>query len=225
MIDRRRKTRPWLALLAALLLALGPGTAVHGEDGLAGEALVKALRAGGFNIYFRHAATDWSQSDHIRQAGDWTSCDPARVRQLSEGGRRDARTVGEAMRALRIPVGKVLASPYCRTMETARLMGLGDVQPSTDIMNLRSASYFGGRDAVVRTARARLSEPPEAGTNTVLVAHGNVAREATPVYPSEGEGVVFRPSPSGGFDFVGRLEPAQWARLARDMAGGGSTPR
>lgn len=205
--------------MALLLIVTSAGAAAQAGS-LGGLALVEALRAGGFNIYFRHAATDWSQSDHIEKAGDWTSCDPARVRQLSDDGRRATRAAGEAMRALGIPVGKVLASPYCRTMETARLLGLGEVEASTDIMNLRSAHYFGGREAVVGTARARLSRAPAPGTNTVLVAHGNVAREATPVYPSEGEGVVFRPLGADGFEFVGRLEPAEWERLAREAAGG-----
>jgi hypothetical protein len=61
--------------------------------------------------------------------------------------------------------------------------------------------------------------PPPQGTNIVLVAHGNVAREATDVYPEEGEGVVFRPDGSGGFVFVGRLVPDQWVRLAEALAG------
>ena len=30
---------------------------------LEGRTLMEALRKGGYNIYFRHAATDWSQND------------------------------------------------------------------------------------------------------------------------------------------------------------------
>jgi phosphohistidine phosphatase SixA len=178
-----------------------------------GAALLEALQAGGHNIYVRHAATDWSQQDRIERAGDWTSCDPDRVRQLSDRGRATATAVGEAIRALDIPVGEVLASPYCRTMETARLMDLGEVQPSTDVMNLRSAAYFGGRAAVIASAQALLSSPPPDGTNRVIVAHGNVARNATPVYPGEAEAVLFRPDGNGGFDVIARIEPSQWRDL------------
>ena len=177
-------------------------------------ALVAALRGGGYNVYFRHVATDWSQSDRVDRRDDWLDCDPARMRQLSAAGRDDARGIGEAMRKLEIPVGEVLASPYCRTMETARLMDVGEVQASTDVMNLRSASYFGGRAAIVASAQRLLSTPPAPGTNRVIVAHGNVAREATPVYPGEGEGVVFEPDGNGGFRLVGRLTPAAWRRVA-----------
>ncbi len=193
--------------IAGLLLLFAGAVAA------ADDALLDALRAGGNNIYFRHVATDWSQSDRVQQADDWLSCDAARMRQLSAEGRADARRIGDALRRLAIPVGEILASPYCRTMETARLMEVGPVRPSTDVMNLRSASYFGGRGAIVARARRLLASPPPAGSNRIIVAHGNVARNATPVYPAEGEGVVFRPDGAGGFDLVGRVAPDAWARL------------
>lgn len=119
------------------------------------------------------------------------------------------------MRILNIPVSEVLASPYCRTMETARQLDLGDVQPSDDVINLRVAEYFGGREAVIATARELLSRRPAAGSNRVIVAHGNVAREATPVYPGEGEMVVFKPDGKGQFTFIGRITPDQWAELSQ----------
>ncbi len=200
-------------LLIAALSVAGAGMAAP-PSGLQGEALLQALRSGGYSIYFRHAATDWSLQDQVSQAGDWESCDPTRMRQLSDEGRRAAKAIGEAMRAQNIPVGQVLASPYCRTVETARLLGLGDVQPTTDVVNLRVAAYFGGRDAIIATAQRLLSVPPKAGRNTVIVAHGNVAREATPVYPGEGEGVVFKGDGDGGFEYVGRIAADQWRTSA-----------
>lgn len=180
--------------------------------------LLAALRGGGYNLYFRHVATDWSLSDRVDAVDDWLSCDPARMRQLSDAGRADARRIGDAMRALKIPVGEVLASPYCRTMETARLMRVGPVRASTDVMNLRAARFFGDRGAIVASAQRLLATPPPTRSNRVIVAHGNVAREATPAYPGEGEGLVLKPSADGGFSLVGRVTPAEWAELARRYA-------
>lgn len=201
-------------ILGVLLALVTGATLAAAPPQLDDTALVAALRSGGYNIYFRHVATDWSQSDRVDKRDDWLDCDATRMRQLSAAGRDDARAIGSAMRKLAVPVGEVLASPYCRTMETARLMDVGEVQPSTDVMNLRSASYFGGRAAIVATAQRLLSTLPPDGTNRVIVAHGNVAREATPVYPGEGEGVVFEPDGKDGFRLVGRLTPADWQRLA-----------
>ena len=202
-----------LALGAALLLA-APLPGVFADPAqLDDAALLAALHRGGMNIYFRHAATDWSQSDDLREREDWLSCDAARMRQLSAAGRADSAAIGGAMRALEIPVSEVVASPYCRTMETARLLQLGPVVPSTAVMNLRAARFFGGRGAIVGTARELLATPPPGGGNRVIVAHGNVAREATPVYPGEGEGVVFEPDGEGGFELRARVDAARWRRL------------
>lgn len=202
----------------AVLLLWGGGAWAADAGVLEGAELVAALRGGGFNIYFRHGQTDWSQYDQVKRAGDWTSCSPARIRQLSSEGREVVRKVGEAMRTLGVPVGRVLASPYCRTVETARLLGVGPVTTTVAVMNLRVAEYFGGRAGIVKTARALLATSPAAGTNTVIVAHGNVAREATPVYPGEAEGVVFRPDGLGGFSLIARITPAAWTNLAEAVA-------
>lgn len=121
------------------------------------------------------------------------------------------------MRSLGIPVSEILASPYCRTMETARQMGLGDVTASTEVINLRVAEYFGGREAVIATARKLLARRPVAGSNRVIVAHGNVAQAATPVYPGEGEMAIFEPDDEGNFTFVGRMTPGQWVRLSQEQ--------
>ena len=202
-----------LGLVLAPVWSANASEAVTGDNVVVGPELLEQLQKGGFNIYFRHAQTDWSQMDHVSARGDWVSCDPSDIRQLSEQGRETARRVGESMRALEIPVGKVLASPYCRTVETAELMGLGRVETTDDVINMRVADFFSGRQAIIDTARQLLASPPFSGTNTVIVAHGNVARDATPVYPGEAEGVIFRPDGKGNFEFVARLLPAQWQQL------------
>jgi phosphohistidine phosphatase SixA len=204
--------------ITGVLLCFAPfstSTAQVLED----RALVDALRAGGYSIYFRHQATDWSQDDHVRKHGDWLSCDGSKIRQLSDTGREAARRTGAAMRRLGVAVSRVIASPYCRTMETASLLGFGQPEPSSSVMNMRVAHFFGGEAAIVKTAQALLASPVEKGANVVIVAHGNVARLATPVYPSEGEAAIFRADGSGSFDFIGRLTAAKWIELANNEQG------
>lgn len=188
---------------------------------LAGEPLVQALRSGGYTIYFRHAATEWSQDDHIRQVGDWTSCDPNAMRQLSDAGRATARRIGEAIRALNFRVAKVLSSEYCRTAETARLLDVGDVETTRDIMNLRAAAYFGGSEAVIRRAQRVLTEPVPPGTNVIIVGHGNLMQAATGTYVDEaGSGIyVVRPESEKQFALVARLSAEDWVQLAARFAG------
>ena len=203
-----------------ILLSLLPVAAVSAEfrDALSGPDLVQALRRGGFNIYFRHVATDWSQSDRVNRKGDWTSCDPEKMRQLSPQGRATAEEIGGAIRRLDIPVSRVFSSQYCRTRQTAKLLGLGPVSPTPDIMNLRAADFVGGRDAVVKRARRILSLPPKAGTNTVFVAHGNLMRAVLSAYTGEAGAVVFAPQGSESFRIVAVLDPDDWQRLARNFS-------
>lgn len=211
-ISRSRLISAIITLLA--IFSMIDSRALAGSTSLpTAEALIELLRDGGYSLYFRHEATDWSQSDDIRKVGDWLSCDGGRIRQLSRFGRKRATATGQAIQSLGIPIGKVLASPYCRTLETARLMNLGPVESTTDVINLRVAEYFGGQDAVVETAKALLASTPDAETNILIVSHGNVAREATPVYPEEGEGIVFQADGKGGFRLIGRLTAEDWKRI------------
>ena len=209
------QNRSCLLFLSLLVWLLVWPPSVHAGQNLSDQALIEALQQGGYTIYFRHEATDWSQQDTVRQKADLLSCDGTRMRQLSEPGRQRAFRTGQAMRSLNIPVSEVLASPYCRTMETARQLGLGDVRASSDVMNLRAADYFGGREAVIATARKLLARRPQPGSNRVIVAHGNVAQAATPVYPDEGEAVIFKPDGKGSFVFVGRISPDRWVQLGQ----------
>jgi len=187
------------------------------NTGLQGQALVDALRKGGYKIYFRHAATDWTQHDQVSKAGDWSSCDPGEMRQLSETGRQTAAAIGDALRRLEIPIGQVLASPYCRTIETARLMNVGPVETTADIMNMRVAQYFGGSSAIAERTRRRLSMLPRGAVNTILVAHGNVLVTATGVYPQEAEAIVFQPQANDTYAFMARISPREWTRLAAEF--------
>ncbi|MGD8429625.1 MAG: histidine phosphatase family protein [Ectothiorhodospiraceae bacterium] len=197
------------ALLIVVCLLLPSSATANTEP----QQLVDSLRAGGYVLYFRHAQTDWSQSDRVAGEGSWTSCDPARMRQLSDEGRATARHVGAAIRRLGIPVHRVYASEYCRSLQTAELLDVGPVIATRDILNARAAEFVGGREMLARTARKRLSTPAPSGTNTVLVAHGNVFLLVAGMRPPEAGSVVVKPLGNGEFKIVGVLTADDWSRL------------
>ena len=132
------------------------------------------------------------------------------MRQLSEEGRRTAAEIGDAFRKLKIPVGKIYSTEYCRTKETAELFGLGRVETSRLIMNMLAADFFGGSQAVIDRARKVFAQKPKPGTNTILVAHGNLVRDATGAYPGEAGAVVFRPDENGSFKIVAEVPAEVW---------------
>jgi hypothetical protein len=162
------------------------------------------LRAGGVTLYFRHVATDFSQNDERYVEGD---C--ATQRNLTDAGRDDARRIGAEIRRLRIPIGDVLASPYCRTVETATLI-FGRAA--------RAPEARGGPavDDADRYAELRklLATPPARGTVRVVSSHGNPFRAITQsAYLQEGEAAVVAPGPGNGFTVVGRIAKDAWRTL------------
>ncbi len=199
---------------AAAMAALACALPVAGErlsspdpaHALEGAALVTALRAGGYTLYFRHTATDFSQSDAAMKGYD--EC--ATQRNLSEAGRAQAREIGEAIRALELPVGEVIASPFCRTMETGRLM-FGRAEPSAVVRG-----YEGTNAANADYSRlvALLAAPPKAGTLRMVTSHGNPFRAiAGPPHLQEGEAAVLKPA-GGDFVVVARIRREDWPSLA-----------
>jgi virginiamycin B lyase len=175
------------------------------------SSFVRTLRAGGNVIAFRHAITDQSHQDEATFRYD--QC--ARQRNLSAAGRAQARAIGRALRRLQVPIGRVLASPYCRTRETARL-AFGRVTATPDLLstiNVRQGEDAGTLDERFRALARRA---PAAGTNTVLVSHGIAIDAATGVNLDEGDAAVFRRDGSRrGFRLVRTMTAAAWAALAR----------
>lgn len=175
------------------------------------QALAGQLAKGGYVFYFRHAATRHDQEDHQPAA----LADCASQRNLSEAGKDQATAIGAAFRELKIPVGRVIASPYCRCVDTARLaFSRFDV---SDDLHFAIGLDKGQRQAKGEALRHLLAQPPAAGTNTVLVAHTANLEEATGIWPKpEGAAVLFRPDGQGGFRAIGRIPPELWVHaLAR----------
>ncbi|GAB5467179.1 MAG: hypothetical protein Kilf2KO_02090 [Rhodospirillales bacterium] len=77
-------------------------------------------------LILRHAQTTPGTGDPANfRLGD---CETQR--NLSAGGKAQAQALGEALRARGVTVTRVLASPWCRTRETAELLAVGPVEES-----------------------------------------------------------------------------------------------
>jgi phosphohistidine phosphatase SixA len=200
--------------ITAVLLGLVAGAGAAERSSLPARGaeiargdLAKALRRGGFTLYFRHSATDFSQSD--RDDDELADC--SRQRNLTEAGRRDARAVGEAMRRLELPLGEVLASPFCRTLETARLLA-GRASASRDVRGHMTATGAADYSALEKI----LATPPAPGTLRIVAGHGNpFIAIAGPPRLDEGEAAVIRGDGSR-WKIVARIKVSDWDSLRVD---------
>jgi broad specificity phosphatase PhoE len=163
----------------------------------ADEALWKLLAGGGQVVLIRHAIT----TPGVGDPPGFRLEDCATQRNLTDTGRAHARRVGDAFRARRIPIERVLSSPWCRCVETARL-AFGGSEPWTPLSNL-----FGrpeNRADQVRQMQARASQVPGPG-NLVLVSHGSTIAALTGINPDTAELVVVTPQGEGRFTVAGRI--------------------
>jgi virginiamycin B lyase len=174
-----------------------------------GSRLIESLRSGGHVIYFRHAATDPVPDD--ADPVDFSDC--GTQRNLSVEGRRQSTIIGRAIGRLDIPIGGVLASPFCRTRETARL-AFGRATVAQGLENLETAEDDAERRQRIDALRRLLSASPDEGVNTVLVAHGFNITGAADISLAEGEAAVFEPRGEEGFRLVARLTPDRWMGIA-----------
>lgn len=164
---------------------------------LEGQALMLALQKGGFVLYLRHSETgpgpdDCSQSN------------------LTERGREQAKAIGDALRALKIPIGQVISSEMCRALETAKLVSVGMVTINEDLHRMPKRP-----DHKFHEGRAKLiAAAPAAGTNTLLVGHmqyGNGQDQR--LFMQLGEIIVFRPQSGGSPDVVAHVRSEDWTKL------------
>jgi broad specificity phosphatase PhoE len=180
-----------VAAVLGVVVAAAPGLAP------ASEPLWDLLRRGGQVVLIRHAITTPGVGDPpgMRLAECSTQ------RNLTDQGRRDARGLGEAFRARDVPVERVLSSPWCRCLETARL-AFGTAEPWAALGNLFDRSEH--REPQVREMRAVVGAR-RTGGNLILVSHGSTISALTGVAPGTAEMVVVTPQSDGRFTVAGRL--------------------
>ena len=126
--------------------------------------------------------------------------DCATQRNLDELGRAQARAVGEAFRQHAVQVDKILSSPLCRCLETARLMALGPVE---SVLAVASSDRSPEGLPALKQMVANWRGP---GT-LVLVTHAFTVKSLVGIMPEQAETVVVRPrsGDQAGVDLVGRV--------------------
>ena len=165
---------------------------------LADDALWDVLRGGGRVILMRHAIT----TPGVGDPAGFTLEDCATQRNLTSEGRAHARRVGAAFLARGITLARVLSSPWCRCLETARLAFGTPGEVSTALSNL-----FGrpeAHDAQVRELRPLLGAR-RTGGNVMMVTHGSTIQAVTGINPATAEMVIVTPQGGERFAVAGRL--------------------
>lgn len=126
-------------------------------------------------------------------------------RNLSAKGRADAQAVGQKIRAESVAVAKLLSSPWCRCIDTARLLDLGTVGIESAFAN----AFVLAEQRSALTAGAKAIIASWKGPETLLVVtHGANIQALTGFNPAPGEIVVVEAAPDGTIRERGRIPVA-----------------
>jgi len=183
---------------AASLLGLGLG-----GDGFAQSAPAgfwDALRMSGHFALIRHALAPGTYDPPGYRLDDCST-----QRNLSDEGRAQAVRIGNLFRANGIATARLYSSQWCRCLETASLLKLGDVSPQP-LLN----SFAQNRErAVQQTAAVRpwIAQLDLTGP-TMMVTHQVVITALSEVFPGSGEIVVMRRELDGRLTVTGRIATA-----------------
>ncbi len=164
-------------------------------------ALWAELRQGtGYVMLFRHALAPGTGDPAGFQLGDCST-----QRNLFAVGQQQAVRLGELLRQQNITVSRVLSSQWCRCLETAELMNLGEVEP-LPILN----SFFQDRSresTQTEQLRQLILENQDSAGVTVMVTHQVNITAISGMVPQSGAAVVMRAATPGQIEFVGELDP------------------
>ena len=172
---------------------------------LSHTALLAELKRGGYTVYIRHTATDFTRDDVKSRSDD--DCD--NQRPLTDKGRDEARRMGADMKRAGFPISEVLASPRCRTVEAAKL-AFGNYKLAEAVR--------GGAITLQPVERYAplvqwFKQGPRVGRNRVIVSHGNPFY-ATAGGPSlaEGEAAIVKPQ-GKDFEVIARVRWDEWGEV------------
>src|SRR5437763_1994419 len=196
------------------VIALITAGVVYAEPPAPAE-LLPELRKGGCVLFIRHPKTNPDQAD----------TDPFHLdniqaqRQLSDEGRRQAKALGEAFRALKIPIDKVISSKFYRAQEAAKLLDIGEVTSTLDVTEGGLVVSPNENQRRATALRQLLATQPPKGKNLVIVSHKpNLQDAAGKEFGDLGEAevVVFQPLGDGKFRVVARVAaPETWTKWAK----------
>jgi phosphohistidine phosphatase SixA len=162
----------------------------------AAESVWEALRAPGSVVILRHSYAPGSFDPPTARLDDCST-----QRNLDEGGRAQARRIGEAFQQRGISVGAVLSSPRCRCLDTGRL-AFGRAEPWDALQGALNDTEL--RHRQVAEIKRRIAVHRD-GPPFVLVTHGSVVADLTNLNIRMGAFVVLRRAPDGTHAVAGDL--------------------
>jgi phosphohistidine phosphatase SixA len=197
-----------------------PSFAVSDEPFALGEALIRELRRGGYNIYLRHGSVIPNTVDQQSTGEWWKNC--ATTQRLTPQAMPQAQLVALALLSQRVQVDEILTSEFCRAADTALFLGIVAPKKVAALNDYAATASVTPNKRIPITDWAKplvslLATLPTVGRNRILVGHATPANSVHPTLSTlaEGHAAIFRPEGNNRFHLVATLSPGQWQALSR----------
>ena len=182
-------------LVAALMTSFSPQSAVA-KDSLIWDKL-QGKNPKGYVLLMRHTLAPGVGDPQRFRLGDCTT-----QRNLSDEGRQDARDIGKWLEQRNLKIHSIESSRWCRTRETAELLGIGRVKLNKNLDSLFRESDLENHKQTIETKKRIVSHRNTRGL-LVLVGHAVNISAITGITLDSGEGILVRANAQGDIDLMG----------------------
>jgi phosphohistidine phosphatase SixA len=136
-------------------------------------------------VLIRHAMADQGTDASYVRFGDCTT-----QRNLSYEGRLEAQQMGAKLRTHGFLITRVIVSPFCRTMETAKLMRLRQMEVSPAFQNIKNDRQDTAMAARLDAAKIIMESWRGPGV-LAIVTHSSTIKALTGLDPEDGKFIVY----------------------------------
>lgn len=161
--------------------------------------LVLQMQSGNAVLMIRHAL-----APGIGDPEEFDINDCSTQRNLDNAGREQAQAIGQWLRDHGIKNVKLFSSQWCRCMDTARLMGMGEVTPLPALNSFFESPQ--DREPNLSALRKFIHNKSKPGELIIMVTHQVTISGITGNWTDSGHGKLVRPGNDGKIKLLGELD-------------------
>ena len=184
-------------ILSCLLLVAGMFSAP--VSATSASELVMQMQSGSAVLMIRHAL-----APGIGDPEEFDVNDCSTQRNLDGAGREQAKAIGQWLRDHGIKNAKVFSSQWCRCMDTASLMGMGEVTPLPALNSFFESPQ--DREPNLSAIKMFIHNNSKPGELIIMVTHQVTISGITGNWTDSGHGKLVRPDSDGSIKLLGELD-------------------
>jgi len=182
------------SLTLMLLLVTTAATSAPAD----GQDLISQMQSGNAVLMIRHAL-----APGVGDPEGFILDDCSTQRNLNQAGREQAKAIGQWLRSHNIQRVKIYSSQWCRCLETARLMQMGEVTPLAALNSFFQRPE--DREPNLSTLKTFMHEKTTPGELIIMVTHQVTISAISGEWTDSGHAKLLRPTASGEMELLGEL--------------------